>query len=71
MLGSPRWRNVGARMAALSNALRIYLTGAMCVEAGGTLLREDRFPGTQGRVVFAMLAASTTERSPTTSWPRS
>ena len=38
-------------------ALRIYLTGNVCVESDATLLRDDRFPGMQGRVVFAMLAA--------------
>jgi len=37
--------------------LRIYLTGGVCVESGSVLVREERFPGLQGRVVFAMLAA--------------
>ena len=37
--------------------LRIYLAGNVCVESGTTLIREDRFPGLQGRVVFSILAA--------------
>lgn len=37
--------------------LRIYLAGKLCVESGAALLREDRFPGLQGRVIFALLAA--------------
>ncbi|HEV8564813.1 MAG TPA: BTAD domain-containing putative transcriptional regulator [Actinomycetota bacterium] len=37
--------------------LRIYLTGNVCIESDTTLVREDRFAGMQGRVVFAMLAA--------------
>lgn len=36
--------------------LRIYLTGRVCIEADGALLEERRFPGRQGRLVFALLA---------------
>jgi DNA-binding SARP family transcriptional activator len=38
-------------------ALRIYLTGTVAVQAGGVLVPQRSFPGPQGRVVFAMLAA--------------
>lgn len=38
--------------------LRIYLAGGLAIEHGDTLVREDRFPGLQGRVVFAMLAVA-------------
>lgn len=37
--------------------LRIYLAGNVCIESDAALVRDDRFPGMQGRVVFAMLAA--------------
>jgi DNA-binding SARP family transcriptional activator len=36
--------------------MRIYLTGRICIEAGGVLLDEPRFQGRQGRLVFAYLA---------------
>lgn len=36
---------------------RIYLTGDVAIVADGRLVRQDEFPGRQGRVVFAMLAA--------------
>jgi DNA-binding SARP family transcriptional activator len=36
--------------------MRIYLAGDLCVEAGTTLVRDDRLPGLQGRIVFGMLA---------------
>jgi DNA-binding SARP family transcriptional activator len=38
--------------------LRVYLTGDLCVEGEATLVRGTRFPGLQGRVLFAMLAAA-------------
>ena len=44
-----------AGLAKLWNAVRVYLTGELCVEAGGTLIRSDAFPGRQGRVAFAYL----------------
>jgi DNA-binding SARP family transcriptional activator len=34
---------------------RVYVTGRMCVEAGGKLVDERRFLGRQGRVLFAYL----------------
>ena len=37
--------------------MRIYLTGALSVQHAGTLLPQRAFPGVQGRIVFAMLAA--------------
>jgi len=37
--------------------LRIYLTGDVTIESEAGYVREDRFPGAQGRIVFAMLAA--------------
>lgn len=37
--------------------VRVFLGGRMAIEAGGDLVDEARFPGLQGRVVFAMLAA--------------
>ncbi|MGQ0671097.1 MAG: AfsR/SARP family transcriptional regulator [Actinomycetota bacterium] len=36
--------------------LRIYLAGKVCLERGSLLIPERRFPGPQGRLVFAMLA---------------
>ncbi len=36
--------------------MRIYLAGDLCIEAGTTLVRDDRLPGLQGRIVFGMLA---------------
>ncbi len=37
--------------------IRIWLAGNIAVESEGALVREERLPGLQGRVVFAMLAA--------------
>jgi len=37
--------------------LRIYLTGDVTLESSRGYLRQDRFPGAQGRLVFALLAA--------------
>jgi len=37
--------------------IRIYLTGTVSVQQGGTVLPQRAFPGPQGRLVFAMLAA--------------
>jgi DNA-binding SARP family transcriptional activator len=37
--------------------LRIYLTGDLTIESDRGYARQDRFPGAQGRLVFAMLAA--------------
>lgn len=36
---------------------RVYLTGGVAVENGGRLIGEAQFPGRQGRVAFAFLAA--------------
>ena len=41
-------------MAAM---LRVYLAGSIRIERGNTLVAENRLPGRQGRVTFAMLAA--------------
>jgi DNA-binding SARP family transcriptional activator len=38
-------------------SVRVYLTGTVCVQQGMTLVPQRAFPGPQGRVVFAMLAA--------------
>ena len=37
--------------------VRISLTERLCIETNGASLDEQRFPGRQGRVVFAYLAA--------------
>lgn len=37
--------------------LRVFLAGRVAVEADGVLLGEDRFPGRQGRLLFACLVA--------------
>lgn len=37
--------------------LRIYLAGNVCLERGAVLVPERRFPGRQGRLAFALLAA--------------
>jgi len=55
--------------------LRVYLNGDICLSAGGRLVRADRLPGRQGRLVFAYMA---TERARAVSrdelaeglWPR-
>ena len=38
-------------------SVRVYLTGTVAVQQGSTLVPQRAFPGPQGRVVFAMLAA--------------
>ena len=37
--------------------VRIYLTGELCLESGGLLLREQRLPRRQGRLAFAYLVS--------------
>jgi SARP family transcriptional regulator, regulator of embCAB operon len=37
--------------------LRVHLAGTMLLERGDVLVRSDTFPGRQGRLAFAMLAA--------------
>jgi SARP family transcriptional regulator, regulator of embCAB operon len=37
--------------------VRVYLIGPVCVQHGGAVVPQRAFPGPQGRVVFAMLAA--------------
>ena len=37
--------------------MRVYLIGMVCVQHGGAVVPQRAFPGPQGRVVFAMLAA--------------
>jgi DNA-binding SARP family transcriptional activator len=39
-------------------SLRVYLAGDVFVERGASLVRAERFPGLQGRVLFAMLAVA-------------
>jgi DNA-binding SARP family transcriptional activator len=39
-----------------SVVVRLYLTGNVAIERGDELIREDRFPGRQGRLAFAVLA---------------
>jgi len=38
-------------------SLRIYLAGSICAVRGSALVPQKRFPGRQGRLAFAMLAA--------------
>jgi DNA-binding SARP family transcriptional activator len=38
-------------------SVRVYLTGSVSIRQGSTLVAQRAFPGPQGRVVFAMLAA--------------
>jgi SARP family transcriptional regulator, regulator of embCAB operon len=38
-------------------SVRVYLTGTVGVQRGSMLVQQRAFPGPQGRVVFAMLAA--------------
>jgi DNA-binding SARP family transcriptional activator len=40
-----------------SDPIRVYLAGTLFIERGTTLVDERRFPGRQGRLAFAMLAA--------------
>jgi SARP family transcriptional regulator, regulator of embCAB operon len=56
--------------------LRIYLTGEICLTKDGKLLRADRLPGRQGRLVFAHLACERTrpvsrDELADSLWPRS
>lgn len=44
----------------MASILRIYLTGEICLTVGRSLVRADRLPGRQGRLVLAYLV---TERS--------
>jgi len=37
--------------------LKVFLAGRVAVDAGGVLLGEERFPGRQGRLLFAYLVA--------------
>lgn len=45
----------------MTGTLRVYLAGTVMLERNDVLVTEERLPGTQGRVAFAMLAA---ERAP-------
>ena len=40
--------------------LRIHLAGSVVLEGGDVVIRQDGFPGRQGRLAFAMLAAERT-----------
>lgn len=42
---------------AQGTVLRVHLAGTMLLERGDVVIREDAFPGRQGRLAFAMLAA--------------
>lgn len=55
ILGPSRWPTVGAGLD--ERPLRVYLAGSIRLERGDRLLTEQRLPGRQGRVAFAMLAA--------------
>jgi DNA-binding SARP family transcriptional activator len=44
----------------LGKRVRIFLAGDVTIFGGDRIYRQDRFPGLQGRVVFAMLAAEHT-----------
>ncbi|HEX5575081.1 MAG TPA: helix-turn-helix domain-containing protein, partial [Gemmatimonadales bacterium] len=37
--------------------LKVFLAGRVALESGGVVLDEDRFPGRQGRLLFAYLVA--------------
>jgi DNA-binding SARP family transcriptional activator len=41
----------------MARTLRVYLAGTIMLERDDVLITEDRLPGRQGRVAFAMLAA--------------
>src|SRR5215208_5714635 len=43
----------------MSNAshLKVFIAGPVAVEAGGVVMGEERFPGRQGRLLFACLVA--------------
>jgi DNA-binding SARP family transcriptional activator len=43
-------------LGAHGDLIRIYLAGNLAVERSGVLVPETAFPGTQGRLVFAILA---------------
>ena len=47
---------MGKRMASGSQ-LRVFLAGRVAVEANGHVIDETRFPGRQGRLLFAYLVA--------------
>lgn len=57
-----------------SDPLRIYLTGRVCIEAGGTLLAHSAFPSQQARLAFVYLADGRSRPIPRTElaealWP--
>src|SRR5919201_3589094 len=43
---------------AKSLRLKVFLTGRVAAEANGRVLDESRFPGRQGRLLFAYLVAA-------------
>src|SRR6478735_1235445 len=47
----------GVRMATGRMAVKVFLAGRVVVEAGGSVVDEGRFPGRQGRLLFAYLVA--------------
>src|SRR5262245_59916930 len=44
-------------MATGRMAVKVFLAGRVVVEAGGSVVDEGRFPGRQGRLLFAYLVA--------------
>ena len=52
-----RWDRLGVRLGAVETpSVRVYLAGRVSVEASGSVMPSDQFPGQQGRVAFAYLA---------------
>src|SRR2546425_2858367 len=41
----------------LGDDLKVFLTGRVAIETDGVVIEEARFPGRQGRLLFAYLAA--------------
>ena len=48
---------MGAREWLAGPQLRVFLAGRVAVEANGHVIDETRFPGRQGRLLFAYLVA--------------
>src|SRR5436189_5643732 len=49
---------------AKSSLLKVFLTGRVAAEANGRVLNESRFPGRQGRLLFAYLVAAQSRAVP-------
>src|SRR5690349_11349031 len=57
MLADSKARGLRSGCDAVGVAMRVYVTGEVCIEEDDRLLHERRLPGPQGRHLLAFLAA--------------